>query len=79
MSLKDSNLCDEGERLRELLEMAPSGPFKPIPRTTRQTQRRLRRSEINELVTGYQSGATVYELAEQFGVHRNTVSASGKE
>jgi len=73
-----SNLCDQGERLRELLQMVPKGPSRAIPRTSRQTQRRLRGPEIDELVTGYQAGATVYELAELFGVHRNTVSASLK-
>jgi transposase-like protein len=69
-----SNLCEQGERLRSLLEMVPSGPPKPISRTHRQIQRRLRGNEIEQLVAGYQAGATVYELAEQFGVHRGTVS-----
>jgi hypothetical protein len=73
-----SNLCDQGERLRELLEMTPKGPSGAFPRTTRQVQRRLRGPEIKELVAGYEAGATVYELAGQFGVHRNTVSASLK-
>src|ERR1700728_1457820 len=70
-----SNLCDQGERLRELLEMVPKGPSEPIPRTIRQTQRRLRGSEIDELVAAYQAGATVYELAARFRMHRVTVSA----
>ena len=58
--------------------MAPSGPLEPILQTHRQVQRKLNKVELDQLVTGYQSGATVYELAEQFGVHRNTVSASLK-
>jgi transposase-like protein len=58
--------------------MVPKGPSEPIPRTIRQTQRRLRGPEIDALAAGYQAGATVYELAGQFGVHRNTVSASLK-
>lgn len=58
--------------------MVPRGPSEPISRSTRQTQRRLRGPEIDELVTGYQAGATVYDLAGQFGVHRNTGSASLK-
>jgi hypothetical protein len=69
-----SNLCDQGERLRELLEMVPKGPSGRISRTNRQRQRRLRGPEINELVAGYLAGATVYELATQFSVHRHTVS-----
>lgn len=32
-------------------------------------------AEIDKLVDGYRRGATVYELAEQFGIHRQTVSA----
>ena len=69
-----SNLCEQGERFRELLEMVPSGPLKPTSRTIRKNQRRLRDAELDRLVAGYQSGATVYELADQFGVHRHTVS-----
>ena len=58
--------------------MVPSGPFEPISRTHGQVQRRLSEVELDQLITGYQSGATIYELAEQFGVHRNTVSANLK-
>jgi DNA-binding CsgD family transcriptional regulator len=29
---------------------------------------------VRELVAGYEDGATVYELAEQFKIHRTTVS-----
>lgn len=37
--------------------------------------RKLMPAEIGELVGAYRRGATVYELAEQFGMHRQTVSA----
>lgn len=30
--------------------------------------------QINDLVRRYEAGATIYELATQFGVHRHTVS-----
>ena len=69
-----SNPCDQGERLRELLEMAPSGPPQPISRTRRQVQRRLREPEIKAVLASYLAGATVYELADQHGIHRHTVS-----
>lgn len=69
-----SNLSDQGECLRELLKMAPSGSPKPILRTYRQVQRRISGADLNQLVTGYLAGATVYELAEQLGIHRHTVS-----
>jgi hypothetical protein len=55
--------------------MVPKGPSERISRTTRQTQRRLRGPEIDELVADYQAGATTYELAERFRMHRVTVSA----
>jgi hypothetical protein len=31
--------------------------------------------EILDLVQGYRAGLTVYELASQFGIHRETVSS----
>ncbi|MFD6883654.1 hypothetical protein [Rhodococcus sp. NPDC060084] len=37
--------------------------------------RKLERNEIEALVRRYREGATVYELAEEFGMHRQTVSA----
>jgi transposase-like protein len=36
--------------------------------------RKLSTAEIDKLVQQYKSGATVYELAEQFGIHRTTAS-----
>lgn len=47
----------------------PEGPGKE----TRGHARRLRPSDINEMVTTYQNGATVHELAKRFGIHRATV------
>ena len=34
----------------------------------------LNPTELNQIVERYQAGATVYELADQFGVNRNTVA-----
>ena len=39
-----------------------------------QQQKRLNAKQIARLVEGYNSGKTVYELAERFGCHRTTVS-----
>lgn len=69
-----SNLSEQGERLKTLVEIVPSGPIGPFVRTKKQVQRRLRPAEIAKLVSDYRRGATVYELAEQFSIHRNTVS-----
>ena len=38
------------------------------------TPRRLSAEGIAELVQGYGDGLTVYELASEFGIHRQTVS-----
>jgi hypothetical protein len=40
----------------------------------RGTARRLSECDVAELVTRYRKGATVYDLAERFGIHRATVS-----
>jgi hypothetical protein len=40
----------------------------------RQSQTRLAPDEVTELVAGYRSGRTIYELANQFKIARQTVS-----
>ncbi len=44
-------------------------------RIRRRTATRLSERQIAALVDGYLAGATVYELAVRFGIHRVTVSA----
>jgi hypothetical protein len=51
-----SNLCDQGECLRGLLEMVPGGLPGTFLRTLTQRQRRLRSPEIDDLVTRLPSG-----------------------
>jgi len=53
-----------------------SGPLPPghrgrLPGSARQ----LESQQVQELIAGYVTGATVYQLGEQFGVDRRTVSA----
>jgi transposase-like protein len=43
------------------------------PRRDTQVQRRFTTRDVDELVAGYETGATVNELAARFGVHRTTV------
>jgi hypothetical protein len=45
----------------------------------RQRQRRLTEAQVIELVAKCESGATVYELAAEFGCHRTTVSSRLKK
>jgi len=40
----------------------------------RQRQRRLNEAQVAEMTTKYKAGATVYELATEFGCHRATVA-----
>jgi DNA-binding CsgD family transcriptional regulator len=44
------------------------------PRSLPQQQHRLSEGEIQELISAYKSGKTVYELAEQLSCHRATVN-----
>jgi len=54
--------------------MVPNGLPRANVQTKKQIHRRLRPPEIVELVAGYKAGATVYQLAERFRIHRSTVS-----
>ena len=45
-------------------------------RAQRGSAARLPPARIAALVDGYQAGATVYELADRFGIHRTSVSAN---
>jgi hypothetical protein len=49
---------------------APPPVDRPKPRRARQ----LDANQIQELIAGYQAGATVYELGARFGIERRTVS-----
>jgi DNA-binding CsgD family transcriptional regulator len=69
-----SNLSEQGKRLQALVEIAPSRSIQPLVRTKRRVQKHLRPAEIADLVAGYKNGATVYQLAGQYQIHRNTVS-----
>jgi lambda repressor-like predicted transcriptional regulator len=68
--LRYSNLSDQGNRIGAVLAMTPTGSPAPVPR---HKQRRLR-AQTADLVASYQAGATVYELASQYQIKRQTVS-----
>jgi len=44
------------------------------PRSRRAQGRKLSASETTLLAEQYRPGAAIYELAERFGIHRNTAS-----
>jgi hypothetical protein len=60
------------ERLNGLRTARPE--TRPERSTPRNVARQLRNDEVEQLVYGYQEGATVYELATRFRIHRLTVS-----
>ena len=68
-----SNPFEQGERLRDLIEMVPRGSPEVSAGTRKQVHRRLRPAEIEELVAGHQAGATAYQLADRFRIHSTTV------
>ena len=67
------NHSDQGECLRNLLEMVPSGSKAAKTRTPRRVCRRLEASRVEELIKGYLEGVPVDVLADQFGVDQSTV------
>jgi DNA invertase Pin-like site-specific DNA recombinase len=71
------NPKDQVRALASLLRKLPdlSTPVRQAP--DRQTPRRARQldeDQVQELIAGYQAGATVYELGDRFGINRRTVS-----
>jgi transposase-like protein len=67
------NHSDQGECLRTLLAMVPSGSKTAKTRTPRRVCRRLEPSKVEELIQGYSDGAPVDELAGRFQVDQSTV------
>lgn len=58
------------QKLPDTTTPAPPSVERPKPQRARQ----LDADRVAELITGYQAGATVYELAARFGIERRTVS-----
>jgi hypothetical protein len=63
--------------LEALLAKLPN-PSKPCLRTSKKplpkTAKQLKADQVRDLIARYQSGATVYELGDRFGIERRTVS-----
>jgi hypothetical protein len=62
------------EQLREKLPSLDTLLPAPVERDRPRRARRLDTDQIQELIAGYRSGSTVYELGAQFGIERRTVS-----
>jgi CRP-like cAMP-binding protein len=65
------------ETLEKLLQRLPD-PTAPAPPTTERRKpcrvRHLPSEQVEKLIAGYQTGATVYELGDLFRIDRKTVS-----
>ena len=70
---RDLNHSDQGECLRKVLEMIPSGSQSAKTRTPRRVFRRLSPAHVEELIKGYVEGVPVDVLADRFGVDQSTV------
>ena len=71
------NTKPQVQALETLLQTLPdlTKPAPPlVDRPKFRRARQLDANQIQELIAGYQAGATVYELASQFGIERRTVS-----
>ncbi|WP_017580917.1 helix-turn-helix domain-containing protein [Nocardiopsis valliformis] len=67
----------QADSLEELLRKLPDASTpaaSPTPRARRKTAKHIRGEEAEKLVAAYRDGATIYDLAERFGVTRQTVS-----
>jgi site-specific DNA recombinase len=58
------------KRLPDPSVPCPWTPSEPVPGTAKQ----LDADQVQELIAGYRTGATVYQLGERFGIDRKTVS-----
>lgn len=67
------------DQVRALLELQQKLPdlTEPAAETAKRLRpgraRRLSEAQVQELIEGYKSGSTVYELADRFSIGRNTV------
>jgi len=69
-----SNHLEQGELLEHVLNSVPEGAPGPKTPTRKQVHRRLRDDQIDDLVAKYKRGYTVYQLANEFAINRETVS-----
>jgi DNA-binding CsgD family transcriptional regulator len=69
-----SNLPDQGERVRHILEIVPEDSTKVNARAQKQPQHRLTPEETERLKRTYEAGATLRDLAREFQIHRTTAA-----
>jgi hypothetical protein len=65
-----------GNESTKLLQIPLPEQTTPISKPQKQVHRRLLEVEVDELVEAYQAGATVYEFADRFHMHRSRISVA---
>jgi hypothetical protein len=60
------NHSEQGECIRAVLEIVPSGDSEPIPRTPKRCRPTLEPGELDDLAEAYMSGNSIKDLADQF-------------
>jgi DNA invertase Pin-like site-specific DNA recombinase len=71
-----SSYANELRKARRHLSTEPARELSQANgRRKRKTQPRLSDKKVGQIVTAYETGKTVYELAAEYGCHRVTISA----
>ncbi len=65
--------------LAEWKHQGVSEPRREPKKPTLRAQRRLTAKQVEQLIAGYKAGSTVYQLADEFGCDRTTVSKKLKD
>ena len=74
-----SSHANEQRKAHRHLSTAPARELRQEKvRRKRTTQPRLSDEKVDQIVTAYEAGKTVYELAAEYGCHRVTISAALK-
>lgn len=73
------NHSEQGERLKEILEIAPSGVPAPILRTRKRVCKRLDAARVAELVEDYAEGLPIDKLVAKFQIDQSTVQKHVRE
>ena len=67
------NLSEQGECIRAVLEIVPSGPPNNNSEAPRRFRQTLDPSEIDDLAEAYKSGTSIKILADEFEIDRSTI------
>ena len=68
-----SNLLDQGELIRGLLNVVPKRSPEPFPAPPKRVIHRLSQAEIEAMVADYAAGIRIPDLVERFQVDQTTV------